>query len=112
TSPSDSRFRWVAGGFFEHVDRSYNIDPVFINLNLLETGNISNGAAIWAPFAVTDQSEILKSYAVFGQAEYDLTKDLQLTLGGRYDKDPRSDLTTGYSPGNVPLYLNQSATFK
>jgi iron complex outermembrane recepter protein len=112
SSPSDQSLRWIVGGFFEHVDRDLNIDPIFINENLLATGNVSNSEAIWVPFEEQLQSEILKSYAVFGHADYDITKSFQLSLGGRYDIDPRTDVTTGFSPGNVPVYLPQKATFR
>lgn len=112
TSPGDQSLRWIVGGFFQHVDRDLNIDPIFVNANLLATGNISNNAAIWVPFEVQLQSEILASYAVFGHLDYDVTKDLQLSVGGRYDIDPRSDVTTGYTPGPMPTYLNQRATFR
>ena len=112
TSPSDQSLRWIVGGFFQHVDRDLDIDPIYINANLLTTGSLANNAAIWVPFEVQLQSEILASYAVFGHLDYDLTKDLQLSVGGRYDIDPRSDLTTGYTPGPVPTYLNQKTTFR
>jgi iron complex outermembrane receptor protein len=111
TSPSNQPLRWVLGGFYQHVTRGYDINPVYINVNLLRTGDISREDALYVPFAATLQAQTLDSYAIFGQADYDLTEALQLTVGGRYDRDPRKNVTTGYAPGNVPLFLSQEKTF-
>jgi len=101
----------VLGGFYQHVTRGYDIDPVYLNVNLLTTGDISRSDAFWIPFSQTLQNQTLGSRAIFGQADYDISSALQLTVGGRYDWDPRKNITTGYAPGNVPLYLSQQKTF-
>jgi iron complex outermembrane receptor protein len=41
-----------------------------------------------------------------------MTDALQLTVGGRYDSDPRKSLTSGFTPGGRLVPLQQKRTFK
>ena len=112
SSNGGGNFNWVAGAYMLKTNRRYDIDPAFINITLLTTGNASPAAAVYIPFSQTLQRQNLDSYAVFGQAEWDITDQLQLTLGGRYDYDPRNNLTTGFSLAGPLTPLAQKRTFK
>ncbi len=112
SSNSTGRFHWVVGAYLLKTNRDYNIDPVYANLTLLTTGDTNPAAAVYVPFAQTLQKQNLDSYAVFGQAEWDVTDHLQLTLGGRYDRDPRTNVTSGFTPVGPLTPLNQKRTFR
>jgi iron complex outermembrane recepter protein len=111
SSKDDGRVHWVVGGYALNTNRDYNIDPVFLNVSLLG-GNLDPAGAVYIPFTQTLQRQDLDAYALFGQAEWDVTEALQLTLGGRYDSDPRKSLTTGFTPGGPLVPLQQKRTFK
>ncbi|MEP7244139.1 MAG: TonB-dependent receptor [Gammaproteobacteria bacterium] len=110
-SKDKGRLHWVVGGYALNTNRDYNIDPVFFNLSLL-SGDLDPSHAVYVPFSQTLQKQDLDSYAVFGQAEWEMTDALQFTLGGRYDSDPRKSLTTGFTPGGPLVPLKQERTFK
>nr|VFJ48056.1 MAG: iron complex outermembrane recepter protein [Candidatus Kentron sp. FW] len=72
TSPDDQPFRWIAGGFHQETDRTIiSRYDNFLN---------DNDNTAWA---------------VFGQAEYDLTDHLELSGSLRYDRDNRKQLSSG-----------------
>jgi iron complex outermembrane recepter protein len=109
-SNGNERLRWVAGLFYlnDHREENYTINA---NLSLLEGLGPNLEIANFIPFEEDNNDQHLKSRAVFGQASYDLVRDVEFTLGARYDSDPRSQLTTGFAPGGAPLLTAQSATF-
>lgn len=92
-SPSDGRWRWLAGGFFEHEDSELlggvefgaaGANPAF---GLFE-GSVQN------LFGDLDDT----TYAVFTQSTYDITDQLGITAGLRFEHrdfsmDRRSTLT-------------------
>lgn len=86
-SNDGERFRWIAGLYFYHgmTDRRDTID----------SGPDFAVAALRSSLGTYGQNLDVKSYAVFGQATYDLTDQLSVTLGGRYTKDEKvSDQAT------------------
>lgn len=111
SSNDTGSFHWVVGGYLLNTKRDYNIDPVYLNLSLLG-GDLNPAHAVYVPFAQTLQHQNLDSYAVFGQAEWDITQKLQITAGGRYDIDPRKNLVTGYTAAGPLTPLNQKRTFR
>ena len=112
SSNGGGNFNWVVGAYLLKTNRHYDIDPAFINITLLTTGNADPAAANYIPFSQTLQRQNLDSYAVFGQAEWDVSEKLQVTLGGRYDYDPRKNLTTGFTLAGPLTPLPQKRTFK
>ncbi len=87
TSPDDRRFRWIVGGFYLDSDRSlatvvdidFNDDGVF-DLTIPRRENNDNRAS-----------------ALFAQANYDASEDVEVSLALRYDEDKRNqtDEATG-----------------
>nr|VFK67011.1 MAG: iron complex outermembrane recepter protein [Candidatus Kentron sp. UNK]VFK72455.1 MAG: iron complex outermembrane recepter protein [Candidatus Kentron sp. UNK] len=72
TSPDDQPFRWIGGGFHQQTNRTVvSISDTFMN---------DNDNTAWA---------------VFGQAEYDLTDRLELSGSIRYDQDRRKQVSAG-----------------
>lgn len=80
------RLHWIAGLYYFHSrseqDFSYNAGPAF------PTAAVRNRSAADSRILTTD------STAVFGQAKYDLTPKLAVTLGGRYSYDDKEDTHT------------------
>ena len=86
-SGDGERFRWIAGLYFYHgmTDRRDTID----------SGPDFAVPALRNSLGTYGQNLDVKSYAIFGQATYDLTEQLSVTLGGRYTKDKKvSDQAT------------------
>ena len=78
SSPSDERFRVIAGLFYQH--QTNDIDERYVVPNL--AANLSvNGlpGILW----LTKQKRVDKDYAVFGEASFDIFDGLTLTAGGR-----------------------------
>lgn len=111
SNDANSRLRWVAGLFYisNHRERNFTI---YANLSLLIPPiSYRDADAFFVPFTASNENQQLDARAVFGQVSYDLMKDLELTVGGRYDSDPRSQLATGFQPGGAPVLNQQSTTF-
>ncbi len=99
TSPSDERFRWIAGG------------QMFVTDRFISTGNMFDVAdegvvpvyrtPTSAPFAFQPQGQISFladgqkqfAWAFYLDASFDITKDLELSLNARYDSDHRTNTT-------------------
>jgi iron complex outermembrane receptor protein len=101
TSPSDQRLRWTAGVFTQRVHYEQT-NEVYANLSLLTTGNLNPADAMYIPLSINEQDEQLNSYAGFAQLNYDVLSDLELTVAGRYDHDPRSQVSG--TPGALGNY--------
>lgn len=83
TSDSEKRFRWFAGAFYQDIDRIRGTNA-FINVNAFG-GNLDPLQKVLAPIAQEELSQDWKSYAIFGQVNYDLLEALELTVALRYD---------------------------
>ncbi len=76
TSPSDQRFRYVFGAYY------LNDKPVIkTDLYLLDA---AFNPTVQIPIALTHNTN--NAYAGYGQVNYDIVGDLELTLALRYDK--------------------------
>lgn len=78
-SPQDERFRYTLGAFyqraFHHIQQRYMID------NLAQSISVTGWPdTIW----LTEQDRTDIDYAVFGQADFDITDKLTATAGLRY----------------------------
>nr|VFJ71207.1 MAG: iron complex outermembrane recepter protein [Candidatus Kentron sp. FW] len=81
TSPDEERFRWIAGAFHQDTDRT------------LRGGGALPSISV-PPYSYTNDNENT-AWAVFGQAEYDLTDRLELSGSLRYDRDERKQVSAG-----------------
>ncbi len=81
---------WLAGGFFQHVDRHYGQDLPTPGYDALQESiglppNTAFNAPANTPF-YSDLSYRLKQYAAFGEATWHMTTQWALTAGLRYYK--------------------------
>jgi iron complex outermembrane receptor protein len=101
TSPSNQAFRWVAGVYGIVEDREL-LTRAWVNSPLSEFGTpafYNPPSAVLQSFAgfnipsqvIVDHQETdhNDAYAVYGQVDYDLTQQLTLTGGFRYDSTTR-----------------------
>ena len=96
TSPSDRRLRWQVGGYYADIDQDvstllfanpcYLIDPA-----TCPEGPVDRTQAVMLPFGINENNN--ETFALFSQVNYDLMEDMELTLGLRYDRDRRSQLS-------------------
>jgi iron complex outermembrane receptor protein len=111
TSPSDQRLRWLAGGYYLHIDRNVGV----------ATGIDAGGAPpeqLYVPSSSPYSTEQLlwddfrsNVGAVFGQVQYDVIQGVEGSLALRYDTEHRSDhnlvpkdAVTKYIDYNGPPY--------
>jgi len=100
-SPSDQPFRWVAGVYYVHEDRSL-LTRAWVNspLSLFGTPAFYNPpSAVLQSFAGYNiPSQVIvnrketdnnNAYAIYGQFDYDITSKLTLTGALRYDETTR-----------------------
>ena len=85
-SNGDGPLSWVAGAFYQTNDRIKDID-IYQGVNQDDPGV--------APASTVPSSTESDAYAFFGQVNYDITDDLELTLGARYDSDDRLNVLNG-----------------
>jgi iron complex outermembrane receptor protein len=106
TSPTEGKFRWIAGAYFIHTDR------------FISTGNmVDTGAGVFpiyreprfggnnpsATFLADSQDN--DAWAVFGNATIELGEKTELDLAIRYDEDKRENTTEtpeGFLPVGTP----------
>ncbi len=98
TSPDDQRLRWIAGFYYLDTRRKLT---TLASVEAPGTAPVYSRADFIPPaFLNIRESNDNTAWALFGQAEYDLTDDLELTLGLRYDYNKRDH--TGISPATSP----------
>ena len=94
TSPSEGRFSWIAGAYYVHTDR------------FISTGNnIDTGAGVFPVYrsprlsgpnpsdTFLADSQDNDAWAVFGDAIFTLTPQLEFDAALRYDEDKRANTT-------------------
>lgn len=91
TSPSDQRLRWIGGVYWLDTDR-----------RLATLGEADFGVFVGAPDGVIDGPFLdvddffnIRSYAAFGQINYDLTDTLELAAALRYDEEKTEQTPLG-----------------
>lgn len=78
SSPQDSRFRVVAGAFYQRQSNEIFQDYQVAGLDPLLSVNGRPGT-LW----LTNQERVDRDYALFGEASFDITDRVTLTAGGR-----------------------------
>lgn len=91
-SGQDQRLRWLAGLYYLDDDTQRSVRNT-------ATSFLPGGAGSLRDILDGDYEQfgrgISKNYAIFGDASYDLTDDLTLSVGGRYTRDEKDwDLDT------------------
>ena len=87
TSPSDQALRWIIGAFYQDRENATFTDILTdIGAGFPES-----------VFLVEDSTNDSKSWAVFGQADYDLTDRFELSVALRYDEDERKTVDQAIS---------------
>lgn len=108
----DGRLNWIVGGYYAN-----------------EKGHDANYLSLFPVSIASGGSITIDSYAVFGQATYDLTERLSVTAGLRWSQDDKEFtadpggiqqritsivgigiLPPPFEPGSVPLVIEQSAS--
>ena len=102
TSPTEGRFRWIAGAYFVHTDRFIStgnmedtgagVFPVYRDPRL--AGNNPN-----VTFLADEQDN--DAWAVFTDAIFEVTDKFEINAAVRYDEDKREN-TTLTPPGFLP----------
>jgi len=106
TSSNDQAFRYIVGGYYLDLDRKSD------RANGIDTGagvvlpGYNPAVSVNPSTNNTKDTNHQKSYAVFGQLNYDLTDQLELSGALRYDHDKRNSLNTGKirDAGSLPTY--------
>ena len=81
SSPTDSRFRFVGGLFYER--QSHNIRQRYVIEDLADSLSVSDAPdTLW----LTQQLRVDRDYAAFGEATFDITPKLSVTGGLRVFK--------------------------
>src|SRR5205814_1018708 len=99
TSPKIGGFSWIAGGYYVHTERFISTDnlvdrgagvPAVYETPLVDPAN---------PFATNTNATFLSdsqnnnAWAVFADATYEFTKQVELDAAIRYDEDERQNTT-------------------
>lgn len=94
TSPEKQRLRWIAGGYFLDTRRSLET-RAFMDTN----GDLGQFDDPGKNLFTLSEKDKNRSYAAFGQLDYDLQPDLTLSTALRHDLDKRhqTDQGTGSS---------------
>jgi iron complex outermembrane receptor protein len=107
--------KWLAGVYY--LDEDYEQNAYFDLFRTLRafTGGVSDpeGSIFGAPIllGLSDSKQTVETYAVFGQADIDITDKLTATLGLRYTEEERTFDTVGtlsdevlFGPDGLQVY--------
>jgi outer membrane receptor protein involved in Fe transport len=97
-TPADKPIRAIVGAFYQRqsnaIFQDYQVDNLATNLSVP-----GYPGTIW----LTKQTRVDRDYAVFGEANWDITPQITLTAGGRYYKFDNTLIGfNGFGPGNPP----------
>ena len=107
TSPADRKLRWIGGVYFLNTKRRLQ---TIAGLDVTPTTpQLTRDSISGIPFVFLDEDNDNDAWAAFGQLEYDITDDLELTLGLRYDRDERNH--NGIDVGAGGTRTSPSRTF-
>jgi len=79
-----ARLRWTLGLYYLHINRDLDT-AIFLQPDL-------SGVGVPIPLPPTLSTDSNDAYAAFGQLVYDVTDEIELTLGLRYDIDDRNQV--------------------
>ena len=108
TSPGDQRLRWQAGAYWLDIEREVGV----AQLRDDGTNTFPNSFVNQFTDALVLDTFDTSVIAVFGNVNYDLNDDVELSLALRYDREDR-DVTNGVptpSQGGLSTRINYCAT--
>lgn len=114
TSPGADRFRWMLGGYYYHLKTDTSTNDLFIgaaaSLAVSLFGSPFGGLL---PLGIiNDTHETTENFAVFGQAQFDVTDRLGFTFDGRWSTEDKSAFAVDTHPiTKVQAIFDDSATF-
>ncbi len=89
-SPGGETVDWIVGAFYQENDQEFDdaieVSTTSVLPTMLGGGPFTNLAGTTAPRHYEQSSE---TWAVFGQATWNITDAVRLTLGGRYTKEDK-----------------------
>ncbi len=86
TSPLGGQIEWLAGLYYQDYDQDFSDRLEVSPTNLL----VARSARLADTGLLRDFSQESKSWAIFGQATWNVTDNLHLTLGARYTEEEKS----------------------
>ena len=89
-SPTDQPFRWITGAYYVHTNRSL-LTRGFFDVNH-SPAQFNDPALVLIQKAESDSNN---AWAIYGQADYDLTSKFTLSAALRYDHDNRQQTDLG-----------------
>ena len=92
SSPDDRRLRWIIGAFYQDQER---FRAVNVNVNVEPSLDPALKNIVRVVSIPSELNNV--ATALFGQFNYDLTDQLELTVGLRWDEDDREEALAGVS---------------
>ena len=111
SSRDNQSLRWLFGAYYVATDRFIStpvVDDTGVGIIRIERRPTSAGHPATFSFLADDNENT--AYAVFGQLNYDMTDQFELSLALRYDEDERVQTTSPYHTGG-PTNDRRAATF-
>jgi iron complex outermembrane recepter protein len=112
TSANNQRFRWMVGAYYLYTDRYISTTTGFNNgLGLFGVERTPAGPnSINPTLSFLGDENHNNASAGFVNLDYDLTDQILLSAGFRYDRDQRTQLVSPYNTSGEPGAVNK-ATF-
>jgi len=102
TSPSDRALRWLVGAYYQDRERLNDFD-IYDDLDGTVVRDRASFADEFVLELVRDRQES-NAFALFGQANYDVSDVLELTLALRYDEEERQ----GFDPRDPDSFASRT----
>ena len=100
-SPSDQRVRWVAGLFWKDSEDHTQFQQVAGYFPGREAFGLAFDPLLTAP--ANTHTDFVEEYAVFGELSFDLTDDLEATVGVRVSDLEQEFTNTGTGTDDTPV---------
>lgn len=114
-SSGDEALQWVVGGFYLHDDlkdnSNYDVLRILRPLYMTDDNPLGISPADSVGLFSWPYNQVTDSFAIFGQADYDVTDKLTATLGLRWSSDTKSmDYTSQVENGLITLLEYEDET--
>lgn len=109
TSNGDGSLRWIAGVYYLQTDRLRGL-PTEIDTGVASQINVQQVFNSNTLFGFADDNDN-KAYAAFGQLNYDLSDNFELSAALRYDRDERQQTNVAPAAFTTTQGLTRSKDF-